>query len=125
MTKGKQLGEWSVKFTSFTLTPGPAGSTLVQGNFEGTSTGEIAGTQLGTVTFVGGKSGTYTLCGTVYLDNGDEVSFPGNGTYESTGKHHWRTQTVYHGSDGSSGIGEGEIDLATRSWTGKAFELKS
>ena len=55
MTKGKQLGEWSVKFTSFTLTPGPAGSTLVQGTFEGTSTGEIAGTQLGTVTFVGGK----------------------------------------------------------------------
>jgi hypothetical protein len=41
MAKGKQLGEFSVKFTSFTLTPGPAGSTLVQGNFEGSTTSSM------------------------------------------------------------------------------------
>jgi hypothetical protein len=44
------------------------------------------------------------------------------GTYESSGKHHWRTQHVFQGSDGSSGVTEGEIDLATRSWTGEYFE---
>jgi hypothetical protein len=122
MAKGKQLGEFSVKFTSLTLTPGPAGSTLVQGNFEGTVGGTYPGTILGTSTFVGGKSGTYDQCVTIYLNNGDQASFTAAGTYESTGKHHWRTQHVFQGSDGSSGVTEGEIDLATRSWTGKYFE---
>jgi len=87
MTKGKQLGEFSLKFTSFTLTPGPAGSTLVQGNFEGSATAGY-GTVIGTSTFVGGKSGTYNQYLTAYLDNGDEVSITCGGTYESTGKHH-------------------------------------
>jgi hypothetical protein len=122
MAKGKQLGEFSVKFTSLTYTPGPAGSTLVQGNFEGTVGGPYSGALLGTSTFVGGKSGTYDQCGRGYLDNGDEVSFTADGTYESTGKHHWRTQHVFQLSDGVSGVTEGEIDLATRSWTGKYFE---
>ena len=122
MTKGKQLGDFSVKSTSATITPGPAGSTLTQVNFEGTAGGDFLGTVIFTATFVGGKSGTYNQCGTVYLDTGEEVSFTCVGTYESTGKHHWRTQHVYQLSDGSSGVTEGEIDLATRTWTGKVYE---
>jgi hypothetical protein len=55
MAKGKSLGEFSLKFTSFTLTPGPAGSVLTSGNYEGSATG--LGTVLGTATFVGGKAG--------------------------------------------------------------------
>jgi hypothetical protein len=58
MAKGKSVGEYSLKFTSFTLTPGPAGSILTQGNCEGTGTG--FGTTFGTATFVGGKSGTFS-----------------------------------------------------------------
>jgi len=122
MAKGKLLGEFSAKSTSLTLTPGPAGSTLTQGNFEGTAGGLYPGTLIFTSTFVGGKSGTYNQCGTVYLNNGEEVSFTSVGTYESTGKHHWRTQHVSQVSDGSGTVAEGEIDLATRSWTGKYFE---
>ena len=49
MAAGKQVGEFSLKSTSLTLTPGPGGSVLVQGNFEGPSTN--FGTILRTATF--------------------------------------------------------------------------
>jgi hypothetical protein len=94
----------------------------MQVNFEGTAGGDYPGTTIVTATFVGSKSGTYQFVTAAYLDNGDEVSFTGNGTYESADKHHWRTQHPFHGSDGSSGVTEGEIDLATRTWTGKSYE---
>ena len=121
MAQGKQIGAWSCKFTSFTLTPGPAGSILTQGNYEGPTTGEVAGTALGTATFVGGKSGTYSMCVSLYLDDGNELSATGAGTYESTGKHHWATQGAAQLSDGRAYTLTGEIDLASRSWTGKSF----
>lgn len=120
MAKGKHLGEFSQKFTSLTLTPGPAGSIVTQGNCEGTATG--FGTVLATGTFVGGKSGTFSYCATAHLDNGEQLSGTGSGAYESSGKHHWRTQGLVHISDGRTVVSEGEIDLATRSWTGKIFE---
>ena len=123
MAKGKQVAEWSMKSTSATVLPGPAGSTLVQVNFEGTATGGF-GTIAGTATFVGGKSGTLSYCGVSYLDNGDQLSASGSGSYESTGKHHWHTQAILQLSDGSALHSEGELDLATRSWSGKASEWK-
>jgi hypothetical protein len=122
MAQGKQLGEWSCKFTSFTLTPGPAGSIVTQGNYEGPSTGEVAGTLIGTATFVGGKSGTFSICVSLFLDDGNELSATGSGTYESSGKHHWLTQGVGQISDGRTITFPGELDLATRSWKGKTFE---
>ena len=120
MAKGKELGVFSSKSTSLTYLPGPAGSTLVQANFEGTATG--FGTIGGTATFVGGKSGTFSYYGAAYLDNGDQLNGSGAGTYESVGANRWRTQFVVHVSDGSALLSEGEIDLATRTWSGKLFE---
>jgi hypothetical protein len=51
-----------------------------------------------------------------------QQSGTGSGTFESSGKHHWRTQGLLQVSDGRNLITEGEIDLAARSWTGKIFE---
>jgi hypothetical protein len=121
MAKGKQLAEFSMKSTSITYLPGPAGSRLAQANFEGTATGGF-GTVAGTATFVGSKSGTLSYCGAAYLENGNELSASGSGSFESTGKHHWHTQAILHLSDGSALLSEGEIDLAKRSWTGKVSE---
>ncbi|MDO8430922.1 MAG: hypothetical protein Q7S58_00785 [Candidatus Binatus sp.] len=112
--------EFSLKFNSFTITPGPAGSVLTQGNCEGTASG--FGTVLGTATFVGGKSGSFSWCSQAFLDSGDQIAGTGSGTYESTGKHHWRTLGFHQNSDGGALISEGEIDLAKRSWAGKLFE---
>jgi hypothetical protein len=75
MASGKPAGELSAKFTSFTLTPGPAGSILTQGNCEGLVTG--FGTVIASLTAVGGKSGTLSYCGDAYLDNGDQLSGTG------------------------------------------------
>ena len=120
MAAGKLLGEYSFKFTSLTITPGPAGSVLIAGNCEGEASG--FGTIVGTATFVGRKSGTFSWCSVAYLNNGDELSGTGPGTFESSGKHRWRTQGFVEISDGQTIASEGEIDLATRSWNGKIFE---
>jgi hypothetical protein len=68
----QQSGEYSFKFTSFTLTPGPGGSIVIQGNCEGTATGY--GTGLGTMTAVGGNSGTVIWCARQFLEIGELVS---------------------------------------------------
>jgi hypothetical protein len=122
MAKGKQLGEFSLKFTTFVNIPGPAGDVHRQVTWEGPLTG--FGTIFETVTFGGAsKAGTYSSCGTAFMDNGDFLSGIGQGAYESTGKHRWRTAGFVQISDGRKVATEGEIDLAERSWKGKVFEL--
>jgi len=122
MAEGKELGEFSLKITTLTYTPGPAGSVLVQANCEGTAAGQ--GALFGTATFVsaGMKSATFNWCGATYLDNGDSVTGTGQGTIESSGRHKWRSQGFNHLSDGHTIRIDGEIDLATRSWVGKWYE---
>ena len=117
MTADQQSGAY--KMTSFTFTPGPANSVLVQVNFEGAGHGYTA---LFTGTFVVGKSGTYSLCGALYLDNGDITPFTSQGLYESSGQHTWRTHHLSQRSDGQTIDVEGEIDLATRTYTTKYVE---
>jgi hypothetical protein len=121
MASGKQTGEYSFKTTSFTLTPGPAGSIPVQCNCEGAATGY--GTVLGTLTAAGGNSGTLSWCAQAFLDNGDRRLINGSGTYESIGANRWRTQLVLNVSDGVRVVGSGEFDLASRSWSGTFEEI--
>ena len=114
----KPIGEFSLKMITQTNTPGPAGSVLIQVNFEGTGTG--FGAIFDTATFIGGgKDGTFSEAGSAYLDNGDSLSGIGQGTYESNGKNRWRTADSIQISDGRRIAKEGEVDLASRSWNGK------
>ena len=120
MAAGQQSGEFSLKIASLIFSPGPANSVLVQANCEGTATG--FGADLNTGTFVVGKSGTFSLCGAAYLDNGDIITYTGQGTHESSGRNKWRTQMVNQLSNGQTHNVEGEIDLAARTWNGKFAE---
>ncbi len=121
MASGKAIGEYSLKSITSTQSPGPAGSVLIQVNWEGTGTG--FGATFLTSTFVGGgKGGTFSLHWASYLDNGDTLSGAGQGIYESAGKHKWRTANSAEVSDGRRIRAEGEIDLAARSWKGTLFE---
>jgi hypothetical protein len=122
MAKERQVGEFSFKFTSMTVTPGPAGSTLIACNYEEPVTGAGAGTVCGTATFVTGKSGTYSSCGVGFMETGEQLSTIGSGIAESSGKHRWHTRAVIQRSDGRTVITEGEIDLAERSWKGQVSE---
>jgi hypothetical protein len=117
---GKQTGEFTFKMTAFSISPGPAGSILIQVNSEGAATG--FGQVLSTTTFVGGNSGTFSYCGWAALDNGESVTGIGSGTYETIAKHRIRTKGLVQISDGRSIESEGEADLASRSWNGKLFE---
>ena len=122
MAPGKPIGEFSLKMVTQTNTPGPAGSVLVQVNFEGSGTG--FGAIFDTSTFVGGgRDGTFSQVGSAYLDNGDVLSGVGQGTYESKGKHRWSTQSIIQISDGRRLSSTGEIDLAARTWKGTLSDI--
>ena len=122
MASCKAIGEFSFKAITMTHSPGPAGSVLNQVNWEGTATG--FGAVFGTATHVGGpKGGTFSYCAAAYLDNGDGLTGIGQGTFESTGKHRWRTEGFIQISDGRRVATEGEMDLASRSWKGKISEM--
>jgi hypothetical protein len=121
MAAGKQVGEYSFKFTSFTLVPGPAGSIPVQCNCDGTGTGY--GTVLGSLTASGGNSGTLTWYAQAFLENDDRRLISGSGTYDSAGTNRWRTQLVLQVSDGRRVVGSGEFELVSRSWSGTFEEI--
>ncbi len=122
MAPGKQLGEFSLKSTSFTYGTDGAG----QVNFEGSVKGEgLTGPVLGTLHVVGApgaKSGTCTWVGTVYPENGEEISSTSQGTWESSGSHKWRIRALLSLSDGRTQLTDGEIELASRSYTGKLYD---
>ena len=120
MPKGNLIAEYSVKSTSATYQPGPAGSTVVQVNFEGTATGGL-GAVAGTAAFVGGKSGTFSWIGGSYAENGDQVVSNATGAYESIGLHRWSTIANVTFSDGRVALSEGELDFPSRTWTGKLY----
>lgn len=100
----------------------------MQGNFEGSAKGEgFTGPVLGTLTAggaPGAKSGTCSWAGTSYLDNGEEINAKGEGTWESIGTHKWRVRGINYLSDGRTIASDGEITLATRSFTGTLYEWK-
>ena len=122
MASGKKIGDFSFKLTTFLNTPGPAGDVLRQVTWEGPVTG--FGTVFVTVTYTGGsRSGTFSNCSTAFMDNGEFAHSIGQGTYESTGQHKWRTNAFFQLSDGRRLSSEGEIDFAQRSWKGKVFEM--
>jgi hypothetical protein len=119
MAADQPIGEFTLKSTSLTISAGPAGSTVIKANFEG-SAGAL-GVVIGTGAFIGAKNGTYSWTAIAYLGNGEAMTGGGPGTFESIGNHHWKTQGVLHMSNGQTLTTEGEIDLATRSWNGKIF----
>lgn len=122
MALGKSITEFTLKITSLTFTEGAGESLNVQGNLEGTATG--FGPVLGTTVFTnaGEKSGTWRFCGVAYLETGDSIRGIAHGTHESSGVHKWRTRGVEKLSDGRTVALEGEVDLATRTWSGQLFE---
>ena len=125
MAQGKQIGEFSLKMTSRTFTPGPGNTLALQVNFEGPVTGVMAGLHSGTLSVVivpGAKSGTYTYCGATYLNNGDLVAASSQGTVENIGNHKRRLRGVNHFSDGSIAAVEAEGDLTAGTLIGALYE---
>lgn len=121
MAPKQSIGEFSVKMTTMTFMPGPAGSMIVQANFEGTATG--FGVVCGTMNAspAGGQSGTFDSCLITLPESGDGVSGTGRGKFTKTGSNRWHTEGPLNLSDGRTVYGEGDIDLPNRTWSGKMY----
>lgn len=119
MTTKQVLTEFSLKASSFSFSPGPAGGVIVQANFEGTATGygAVCGTM--NASPAGQPSGTWDWCGVTYPETGDSMTGTGHGTFSKSGVNRWVTKGLIQISDGRMGLWEGELDLAARVWNGK------
>ena len=71
---------------------------------------------------LGAKSGTWSQYGFVSLQDGTNLGFRGQGTWEEISSGKWRYRGTGQLSDGSTYATEFEGDWATRTWAGKAFE---
>ena len=120
MAIGKELGKFTFKAitTTYALDGGS-----VEVNLDGTATGY--GAVLGTLTFrgePGAESGTLSWRGQGFLDSGETVTGAGEGTWEVSGKHKWRTRLILSTSDGHTHASDGLLDLKTRTLSGKMME---
>jgi hypothetical protein len=126
MPIGSELGAFSCKATSFTYSPGEGGLESVEINYEGTIEGSgSSGTVLGTMNVspsADAKNGTWTWCGREFAADGATRVANGGGFFQSSGTNNWKLRGYIHFSDGSSAATEGDLDLASRSLTGKLSE---
>jgi len=120
MAIGKEIGEFSLKSTS-TRYAEEGGSVSI--DCDGTATGY--GSVLGTLTFrgePGAQSGPLTWRGQGFLENGETVGGAGQGTWELIGKYRWRTRLIVSTSDGRCHASDGQLDLKSRTLSGKMLE---
>ncbi len=126
MALGKQTGDFLGRTTSLTIGPGPGNAITLQANVEGTVSGEI-GEGTYALTYYAemepdAKSGTFSQCGFVSRKDGTRVGFRAQGTWEESSVGKISNQGSGQFSDGTTHATEFEIDLATRTWTGKLYE---
>jgi hypothetical protein len=117
MAMGEEIGRFTLK--SVTTTYALEGGS-VQVNLDGTATGY--GTVLGTMTFKGepgAKSGPLSWRGQGFLTTGETVTGAGEGVWEESGKHKWRTRLIVNTSDGKCHASDGVLDLKKRTHSGK------
>ena len=128
MALGKAIGEFSLKQTSSTVTPGSGGTLALQTNFQGQLSGEAGeGIALGTMSVEyepNLKSGTWSYCGMTVLNKGGGNTVNSQGTWEETGPLKFRYRGTAQFSDGRTCGLEFDGDATTGSLTlsGKLYE---
>jgi len=78
-----------------------------------------------TLTLMGGadpERGPVSYRGVGFREDGTRVNSVGEGTWNTVGKHKWRIRVLGSGSDGKTVLVDGELDLATSSFSGMACE---
>ncbi len=124
MAVGKQIGEFTMHYTSVTLEPGKGGSVTLHANFEGSSTGEFVCDALATMTIDSrnGKDGDYRISVRCFMHDGSIVDGNGEGKTVHGKGHTWSVAGITEVSGKRGYAIRGEIDLQGRSFIGKMFE---
>jgi hypothetical protein len=121
MAFGKQIGAFSLKQTSSTLTPGSGGTQVHTINLQGQVSGEAGeGIAVGTMTVEyepNMKSGTWSYCGMTALNQGGGNTVSSQGTWEETGHLKFRHHGTAKFSDGRTCGVEFENDVTSGSQT--------
>ena len=129
MALGKQIGAFSLKETSSTVTPGSGSALTFQINLLGQVSGEAGeGTGVGTMTVEyepSMKSGTWSFCGMTAFNKGGGNTVNSQGTWEETGLNKFRFRGTAKNSDGSTSGVEFDSDVTTEglmTLSGKIYE---
>lgn len=128
MAFGKQIGAFSLKQTSSTVTPGSGGAQVHTINLQGQVSGEAGeGIGVGTMTVEyepNMKSGTWSYCGMTVLSQGGGNTVTSQGTWEETGLLKFRHHGTAKFSDGRTCGVEFANDVTSGSQTlsGKLYE---
>lgn len=125
MPIGKEIAAFTSTVTSMTKSTDTAGNHIYVINVEGTSTGDFAGTVLGTITATTAnlQSGSYIADFTGYFADGSVVAGLGSGVFGLKGTHNWQLNGTGIFTNGARLAHEGVMDLASRSYNGKMFEI--
>jgi len=125
MAFGKEVASFSMQSTSMTKGTDSAGNHTFVMNMEGTVSGAWSGTVLLTMvaTTADFKTGTYTADNAAYLDDGSVVTGTGAGVFGAMGGHAWQVNGTGVLTDGGCFAAEAVLDLASRSYNGKIFEI--
>lgn len=120
MALGKQIGEFSLKSQGMTVID----ENNISENWEGAGQLEgRAGTVMCSLHANGDETGgKIDIRVGVFFEGGGMMRNQAQGTYTASGAGRWSTRTVDRLEDGRTIAGEGEVDLASRTWKGKIFE---
>ena len=128
MALGKQIGDFSLKETSTTVTPGSDSTIDLQGNFRGHISGEAGeGGALGTLKIefaTDMKSGTWSYCGMTASGSDEGNTVKSQGTCEEVRPLTFRYRGTGQFSDGCTFGAEFDGIANTEEWTlsGKLYE---
>lgn len=125
MPIGKEVGSFTSTATSITKGNNGAGDHTFVLNVEGEVSGGWSGAVLGTINVTSADLtiGHYEASFAAYLADGTSVSGQGGGTLGPAGAHKWQLNGVALLSDGSRVATEGHMELASRTYNGKMFEI--
>lgn len=124
MAVGKELGEFTMQYTSVTVEPGKGGSVTLHVNFEGSSSGEFACDAVATMTVDSrnGKDGDYRISARCFMRDGSIVDANGEGKTVHGDGNTWSVAGITEVSGRRAYAIQGNIDLQARSFNGKMFE---
>jgi hypothetical protein len=128
MALGKQIGAFTLKETSATVTPGSGSTLTIQVNLQGQVSGEAGeGIGFGTMTVAyepNLKSGTWSYCGMSTWNKGGGITVNSQGTWEESGHLKFRHRGTAQYSDGRTCAVEFDNDASSGSLTlsGKLYE---
>ena len=124
MPLGKEIGSFTAKVTNMRVIAVDGDKSSVEVSTEGEVSGQLNGAIIGTTTFSGtNEKGTLEGMGLGLLSGGS-VGSKSSGVYWLAGNYQWQTRGAVNLETGETIIGEGTLDFASRSWTGKIFELE-